>query len=315
MPRPTPEPQPDAAFELALRMAREGHYDQAVTWFERERLETEGRPPDGRDAAMLGRLARMAEEAGQLDAAERALELATDAAPDFADLQCQYASVLLARGRRAEARRALERALRTNPRYREARVELAMLDAREGRIADALETLGQLAGEGRVDEPGALQRGMERLEQAEWEEASALIKRALRASDPRLEAQLARFDELMASGEAPQAAQVLRAAVGEHENYPDLHFVLGKCELQMGLVDDALESLARALELNPDYHAARVQLARALDSAGETAQALDQLSLVLEHEPENVEAVELRALWDRRGRRHRGVRSESGKVT
>ena len=58
------------------------------------------------------------------------------------------------------------------------------------------------------------------------------------------------------------------------------------------------------LELHPEFHAARVEFARALQALGETAQALEVLDQVVEAEPGHVEALELRQRWGspRRGR-------------
>jgi len=62
-------------------------------------------------------------------------------------------------------------------------------------------------------------------------------------------------------------------------------------------LDDAIASLARALELHPDFHAARVELARALAALGQTAESLELLEQVLEVDPGNVEAAELAQRW------------------
>ena len=69
--------------------------------------------------------------------------------------------------------------------------------------------------------------------------------------------------------------------------------------------DDALASLAGALELNPDYHAARVELARTLELLGDTPQSLRQLELVLAHDRAHPEA---RALHARLTSRRPGAR-------
>ena len=106
--------------------------------------------------------------------------------------------------------------------------------------------------------------------------------------------------ELAGQGDHAGALAALREAILVHPGYPDLHAVLGTCELEAGLLDDALASLARALELNPDYHGARVQLARVLEALGELEQARDQVALVLTADPDHPQAGELAARWTRR---------------
>ncbi len=93
---------------------------------------------------------------------------------------------------------------------------------------------------------------------------------------------------------------MLREAVEAHPGYPDLHYLLGCSELEAGLCDDALASLARALELHPDYHTARVQLARTLEALGDLVQAGEQVALVLQEDPAHPQALELQSRWTRR---------------
>src|SRR5207247_4350489 len=81
-------------------------------------------------------------------------------------------------------------------------------------------------------------------------------------------------------------------------------------ELEEGAFDDALASFCRALELQPDYHAARLQLARTLESLGDPVQAEEQAALVLEADPRHPQALELcqqigRASWRERVRNWR----------
>ena len=84
--------------------------------------------------------------------------------------------------------------------------------------------------------------------------------------------------------------------------------LLGAHELQVGATDDAIESFAHALELNPDYHTARVELARALEALGDTPQALAQLEQVLAADGSHAEA---RALHERLTSRRLGPRAHS----
>ncbi len=91
----------------------------------------------------------------------------------------------------------------------------------------------------------------------------------------------------------------------EHPRYPDVHYLLGCVELELGCTADALESLAQALELHPDFHAARVELARALDAAGQLAMAQEQIQAVLLKDPSNPAALRLQARWTP-GRRPQG---------
>ena len=307
---PRPEDPPPPEFEVPLRLAREGLRDEAVAWIEHAFRERKDHEPAGDAAAgALVRVARLGEEAGDWAGAERAIDAALDLRPKFPDLHYQRGRILLAVGRRADARLALDAALKLNPGYAAARVERALLDAREGLIGEALEALRALGKECRIEEPRAFERGLAALEGADWGEASAHLSRALKLSDPALEERLVRFRELIERGEAAAAAVLIRETLATHPGYPDLYYLLGTAELRQGHPDDAIASLARSLELHPEFHVARVQLARALQALGETAQAVEVLGQVLEAEPEHAEAVELRQRWaaPRRGRSGRGI--------
>lgn len=301
------EPEPQTPHERALHLADEGCYGEAVDCLARG-LETAAGPDEVRRYATgLGEIAAAAEASGHVDEALRALEVATSVA-DWADYWCQLGCLRMLRGRRAEARRAFDRALTLNPGYRRAAVERALLDAREGRIGEAMETLRVLAGEGSVAEPHAFQQGLERLRRADFDDAGPLLHEALDAGDHWLDAQMQRYQELMLLGDTARALEQIRLAVSERPNYPDLHLLLGAHELQAGALDDAIESLARALELNPSFHAARLELARALEAVGQTPQALDQLQMVLESEPGHAAA---RQLHDQLTSRRRGGRART----
>ncbi len=308
---PRPLPPEEAAFEPAIAMARDGRMDDALAELS-ALLREGGERGRRRDVAALafGQVARLAEASGDLATAERALDEALRLAPRFADLHYRRGCVLLARQQRPAARAALEQALSINARYVAARLELALLDAREGLLGESLATLRALGEEHRVAEPRAFQQGLQSLERADWEEAGALLKSAMRLTDPAVDHALERHRVLVAQGEHVLALNTLREAIAAHPGYPDLHYLLGSSELEAGLLDDALASLARALELHPDYHAARVQFARTLEALGDLVQAGEQVSLVLQEDAANPQALELQARWTRR--RDAGRRSAAG---
>ncbi|HEY6866069.1 MAG TPA: tetratricopeptide repeat protein, partial [Candidatus Eisenbacteria bacterium] len=275
---PRPEDPPPPEFEVPLRLAREGLRDEAVAWILHAYRERKDHEPAGDAVAgALARVARMGEEAGDGTGAERAVDAALEVRPAFPDLHFLRARILLTAGRRAEARAALDAALELHPGYVAARVERALLDAREGLIGESLEALRALARECRVAEPRAFERGLACLEEADWQEAGVHLGRALQLSDPVLEARLERIRALIERGEAAAAAALVREALAARPGYPDLYFLLGSAELRQGHLDDAMASLARALELHPDFHAARIEFARALHALGDTARGLEVL--------------------------------------
>jgi tetratricopeptide (TPR) repeat protein len=309
---PRPDPPTPSALDAAVERARRGEFDAAIDMIVQARSDSGAElPGPGAVAGAFAQVARDAEAAADRVAAETALEHALRVAPGYADLHFHRGCLMLASGRRPEARRSLEAALRINPRFVAARVEMALLDAREGLIGEALAALRTLGDQQRLEEPRAFQMGLKSLERADWEEAGALFKTALKLDDPRIGEALDRFHALRAEGEGARAAQTIREAVVAHPGYPDLHYLMGVAELDAGRVDDALVSLAHALELNPDFHNARIALARGLEALGDMGQATEQINLVLREVPEHAQAAALQQRWSRRGAARRGAGSGS----
>ena len=298
---PRPLPPENAPFEPALALAREGRLDEAfAALFAAMPARGGGGPHRGAGALAFAEVARLAEAAGDVVTATRAIDEALRLAPAFADLHHHRARLLILQQQRPAARKALQHALGINPRYVAARLELALLDAREGLLAESLAALRALEQERRVEEPRTFQRGLKSLARADWDEAGALLKSALKVSDPVVDRALAEYHARVARGEHAEALNALREAVTAHPGYPDLHYLLGCSELEAGMTDDAIASLARVLELHPDLHAARIQLARALEALGDVVQAGEQVALVLREDPAHPQALELEERWARR---------------
>lgn len=309
-PKPAEDSLPD--FKEARAMLAERRFEDALSSVQ----QAMGRKPApavvGAAAMLLRKLAREAQGAGDLMTAAAAMKLAVRHAPGFADLRFQFGLVLLAHQQRREARRELEKAIEINPEYAAARVELALLDAREGLIGESLEALRSLEVESEVHEPGTFRAGLRSLQRADWDEAGSLIRRGLRLSEPLLDDVFESYHACMDDGDPVGAVRVVLNVLPRFEGYPDLHFLIGSAELRAGHGDDAIAAFARALELNPDFHVARIEMARALESIGQISQARDQLTQVLEVCPGEPQALELNARWGSR-KRAAGSRTSSAR--
>ncbi|HTO91201.1 MAG TPA: tetratricopeptide repeat protein [Candidatus Sulfotelmatobacter sp.] len=308
--------EPSVAFaaqlDAARSLAQAGNPAAAIEAIEAA-LESASAPSERASAAnALADVATACERARDYATAERALDRATRARGDFADLQCRHARALLRLDRRREARRALERALKLQPRFVEARLDRALLDAREGNVGEALDVLRTLAREGALDEPQTFQLGIQSLERGDWDEADSLLRRSLQVAEPGLAEAITEVRTRLANDDATGAAEQLTRLLERHPAYPDLHALLGAIELQRGHPDDAMSALARAIELNPDFHDARALLARSLEALGAFSAAAEQAALVLEHDPEHAVAREIDARWSGRRAKLRARRPGEG---
>jgi len=308
---PRPTRRTDTDFGDVQRLATEGRLEAALRTLDGILGAHPAESSRHAAVSLLRALAREAQSAGDAGGAIALLDTAVRLAPGFADLRFQHAQALAARGQRADARRALQHALRINPDYLAAQLELALLDAREGLLGDSLDRLRALADDPRLQEPAAFQQGLARLQQAQWDEAGSLLRRAMKLSDPALDRVLERFHAHMDAGEPARAAHVVREMLPRFAGYPDLHFLLASAELRDGHADDAIVSFARALELNPNFHAARLELARSLEAVGQVDQAREQVSRVLDARPDDPQALEMQARW-LRPRKHAMDRVDTG---
>jgi tetratricopeptide (TPR) repeat protein len=302
---PRPQDRSPALHAAALDRARRGEHDAAIAAIAAALVEDGGEAARAEAAGPLAAIAGLAERAGDLAAAERAITAALAQRPDFPDLHLRHARLLSRLDRRREARAAIERALARAPRFAEARLEHAMLDAREGRVGEALASLHALTRDCPVHEPRAFEQGVRKLEQANWDAADSLLRRALQVEDAELETALTEARADLAADRAGEAAARMRAQIARHPAYPDLHALLGAAELQRGHVDDAVAALARALELHPDFLEARALFAGALESMGLFAAAAEQASFVLERDPAHAGARAIESRWSGHRRRSR----------
>jgi tetratricopeptide (TPR) repeat protein len=285
-----PDEDTQQALQATHALAADGRYALAFAHVERLLASRPAAEAPPAAATALAAVARAAERGGDGVTARRALETALSLV-DWADLHLALARLLDRDGERRAAREHCERALAINPRFRAAAVELALLDAREGHVSDAVHALRTLSGGSSTLERESLRQGLERLREAAVEDAAPLLRRAFTGGDEALEALLGNAQASFASGDTAAGLASLRRAVAERPGYADLHAVLGSHELRAGHLDDGIATLVQALELNPDFHSARLELARGLEARGDRDAALHELNQVLEVEPSHADAA------------------------
>ena len=99
----------------------------------------------------------------------------------------------------------------------------------------------------------------------------------------------------IASGKLSKAEQLLRSYV--HDNPGDVNGIrmLGEVGLSLGALRDAHQLLERAVEIAPDYHAARYALANVLYKRHRYSEALTHLNLLLQSDPDDAAWLTLKA--------------------
>ncbi len=70
----------------------------------------------------------------------------------------------------------------------------------------------------------------------------------------------------MEEGRRQEAIPLLQQLIGSDPGMPMLHFKLGECYLQLREYEKAVPVFRKAVEREPDFAAARINLGRALAS-------------------------------------------------
>lgn len=114
------------------------------------------------------------------------------------------------------------------------------------------------------------------------DEAIGLARRALALSPQRPNGASALAWFLLEGNQSQEAEVVLRTAIERHPDFAPLHWYLGLLHQRNQALDDARDSLTRALQLNPGLAEAAVSLAWVLHDQGRFAEAFEWSERALE---------------------------------
>ncbi len=92
-------------------------------------------------------------------------------------------------------------------------------------------------------------------------------------------------ENLLQSGQAGEAFELLQAQSAERAGDPEFDLLLGRAANQAGYPDQALFALERVLIAQPQNHAARLEFAQAYLALGDHGSARRELSTLLDYRP------------------------------
>ncbi len=110
-------------------------------------------------------------------------------------------------------------------------------------------------------------------------DAAATLRAALLLSPDYLPARLKLAEDLLAGGDAEEAAGIYEAIVREHPDAAEAHYGIGRLRAAKGDIAGAIDSYLKACELFPAYGAAHYGLAQAYRRLGDNAKSEEQLKL------------------------------------
>lgn len=202
----------------------------------------------------------------EFERAEELLRMVLEEEDRFADVHDMLGVIAHARGNFAIAERHFERALEINPSYTEAALNLAVTYNDRGKYEKAREIYSRI--------------------QAKQIETTGL--------DPFVRGKLANMHADL--GQAYRDAGLVREAIAELERatalcpqFPDLQTKLGSLLRETQDLAGARLRYEAALQVNPNYVPARIQLGVTLLTLGERDAAEEQWKKVLAIEPDNAQ--------------------------
>ncbi len=221
--------------------------------------------------------ARALAAAGRGDEAERVLRAALSGEPSSPALHQELAAVLRQSGRVREAAEALSHACRLRPDSAPLHVELARALGESGQLAAAASAAERATRLSPSDGQAWRELGKRLYSLGRIAESGAALARAESLLPRDAEIKQLRAAGLHAVGRNHEALELARKASAIHRGPSEL-VTLGLVLLALGHSDEALSSFDRAIELAPDHPDAVSGKARAAESMGNRALAVDTLA-------------------------------------
>lgn len=195
--------------------------------------------------------ATAAAELGRHEAAERAFDEALRRLPDYAEAHARLGEYLLARGRRDEARRHLERARQLSPSAPGPLLALARLEHAAGRDDEAWARLDEAAKKGARGPEFELLRG---LVAARLRRDSAVrhLRRAVAAGAGGAEARLELARALDRRGDTDAALAELAALERDAPGAAAVNAARAQILMSLGRFDEALDELRVGMDKEPE---------------------------------------------------------------
>jgi tetratricopeptide (TPR) repeat protein len=237
-----------ALLDYAIALDRSGKLDEAERQYRAAAAASEF--PRVRFSA-AARAASLALDRGDMDAVRSALEMARAALPTEAGPVVLEARIALASHDLASAHVAARAALMRDPRDVGALCALARVHLAQNEVETARILTGRAAAFGKHD-------------------AEPFI----------IDSEIARTQ-----GDPAAELAAARAAVAANDESPVAALVLGRALFERGFAMDAIEQLARAVELGPEIPSVRLALGCVLAAAGRRAEAEAQLTVAVRRAP------------------------------
>ncbi len=261
-------------FDLALAYLLAGNYQKAV---EQAHAYTESLPQDASaspESAQAWSLIGIASaHLSQGNQSVNALRLAATLAPGAEEHWLNLTRELMELSHYSEAIAAVQTGLAASPRSYALHLRLGAAHLSAGHYAEAESVFRDLVAAGDPLPTGYIGLAQVLLRTGRAEESASELAKAGRKLGPSFLISYFRGLALDRAGKPLEAMMAFQEAVQLNSNNAEVHFNLGKTELALGRVSDAIAELQEALRLSPGNAQAKRLLSQAYRRAGDSKSA------------------------------------------
>jgi len=290
----------DVHFHLGLSLLSQGKSEQAIRSFKRA-LKIN---PNYIDARLKLSIAQA--NVGLFDASFENLDRILALHPDYADVNYLYGALKGEVKEYKTAIRFLKTAVKQNPKYKTAHIKLVLFYCIQGQLGLAEEQIVKVCNHFPDDmQLDKVKKIIENLLSEKTDDFSAKIPREVEKifGEEQLLEELANefythldimpnFSEIIALFTNSKYVQeddsiseiiipLVQEQIEKHPDYPDLYNSLGSQLLTIQNMEEAKAAFEKAVELNPQYVAARIDLMKTLHKMEEYENAYEQGKLLL----------------------------------
>ncbi len=221
---------------------------------------------------------------GQLAKARSRFEEALVLNPQLHGAMNNLGALYLQAGEDVAAERLLEQAVALAPDDPRVLVNLAQVRLRRGLWSEAIEAYQKAISIAPGHGSALYGYALAQMERMQWQPALQALDEALDVRPRFAKAWAAKVVCLQAQGQLDEAEKVARQAMEELPvKSADNHIALARVLVERKEIGQALEQLQLAVELEPDNPATRMAYGELLDAAGKKAQALEQYQQFLKN--------------------------------
>lgn len=229
-------------------------------------------------------LGLVALEEGKIPEARSRFEEALALNPQLHGAMNNLGALYLQAGEDVAAERLLEQALALAPDDPRVLVNLAQVRLRRGLWSEAIEAYDKAIKIAPGHGSALYGYALAQMERMQWQPALRALDEALDVRPRFAKAWAAKVVCLQAQGQLDEAEKIARQALDDlPQKSADNHIALARVLVERKEIGQALEQLQLAVELEPDNPSSRMAYGELLDAAGKKAQALDQYQRFLKN--------------------------------